>query len=517
MNRMQSIAVVLTLAIASPDVLAAPLPQVEADSAAVSQRMLRLRSGNVVWGAIEGHDEERLTFRLLESGGLVRLPWGFLDPEEELALRTRFGYVDADGDDVMISADRLTLVDGTELIGRIVMRTENEIWIKTAEQTVPVPVLRLAGSATVVQVPALDVYTREELYQMRLLEVQEALLVEGPRGAAAQYELAQYCERILDYTHAVEHFLEAQTIDPGAHADVLPAAIARAKSKSAVQEQVDVLGWIDRWRARKRYDKAFELIDSFPSLYPSSPLMGDLAKVKDRVDKSQERDLRSEVVRRWHYWTRRLAREGARIKTFEGAMAYLDEKMGEDLLDAVTADLEKIAAGIEGDAVRRLWDERSGGRIQTVSYGNGTWLLGEEQARAELEKEEEGAAEEEGSTGDARKKLEEKIARYLKNQDLARKSKSTGADDDAEDPDAFWGEWNVSGRSQWILAYFAENSGMFKLEKVRFRNCRECGGTGAREIVYLRGALQGDEGASSLLIACPTCHHIGVVRRLRYR
>ena len=51
----------------------------------------------------------------------------------------------------------------------------------------PIPLQRIAGPSTLVQVPAFDIYTKNELYQQRLFELQERLLAEGSEGAAAHY------------------------------------------------------------------------------------------------------------------------------------------------------------------------------------------------------------------------------------------------------------------------------------------------------------------------------------------
>jgi hypothetical protein len=56
--------------------------------------MLRLRDGSIRWGSVEGHDPDGIRFRVLDTGGLARLPWSLLDPAEAADLRQRFGYVE---------------------------------------------------------------------------------------------------------------------------------------------------------------------------------------------------------------------------------------------------------------------------------------------------------------------------------------------------------------------------------------------------------------------------------------
>jgi hypothetical protein len=240
------------------------------------------------------------------------------------------------------------------------------------------------------------------------------------------------------------------------------------------------------------------------------------------VGKAQERDLRAEIVSRWHFWSVRLAREAARKTTFEEVRDYLDEKMAEDVAQKVKGDVQTIYPGIDVDQVRRLWKDRKGGKFRSATYGLGTWLLGES-ARAELDKDKEKKEKEpeKGSQAEARKRLEERIKRYIDNQKLARQS--IGSEDKSEDPQLFWEGWEWAGRSQWVLAHFAEKSGEFQDIKARLSNCRTCGGTGFRNLLLTGNAgsstEEGKAGSSAgeVLVPCPGCHKIGIVRGIRYR
>jgi hypothetical protein len=492
-------------------------------SSGASTAMLRLRSGDIAFGSVVGHDAEGIRFRLLETGGEVPLAWSFLDPTEADGLRLAYGYVESEAEELLVDADRLELANGSELVGRIVNRSDTHLWVKRAEGTMPIPKTQVRGAITSVQAPALDVFTKEELYQEKAFELGGRLAATGRTGAQAHDELARYAERLFDFAHALQHYQRALELDPSYEAARLAQDVARATEKAALAQQVELLAEIDLWRARKRYDKAIEQLAAFRTRFPKSPLLTDLGKLQERVRRAQERDLREEIVGRWHFWAVRLAREAARKPTLEEVRDYLDEKLGEEVAQKVRADVQTIAPGIEVDQVRRLWGERKGGKFRTATYGLGTWLLGES-ARAELDQTKEKKKEEApaaGSTSEARKKLEERIKRYLDNQRLTRDAAANR--DASDDPQAFWAEWNAAGRSQWILAYYAEKSGDFRDLVARFSNCRECGGTGARDVLFTGSAASVEDGegqgqrAGETLVACPACHLIGIVRRVRYR
>lgn len=479
-------------------------------------RLFRLRSGDILWGSIAEHDAQRVTVRRLDHGGLARLPWSYLAPAEEAALRLRFGYADTETEELLAKADRLVLRDGTEIIGLIDNRTDQFVYVRARGNVVPVNKGMIAGPATLIEVPALEIYTREELYQSKLFELQSRMLAGGTTAVAAHLELAQYSERLYDFAHAVEHYEFARESDAGYEQSVVEQGLAKALRKAEVQEQLDLLAEIDLWRARRRFDDALAGLATFEARYPNSPVLEEFDKTRSRVMKYQEIAVREEVVRSWHYWTVRRAKEAARtLESFEAVLGYLDEKMGAEVVKDVTEGLQRLAPGIREDEVRRLWEEREGGRFKHASYGYGTWLLGEDRARAEVEQETRAEAAPKDSAEAQRQRLEERIQRYQKNQELARKNQS-GSGADLEEPEDFWARWKYSNKAQWILAYHVEFSGDFAVEKARLSNCRECGGTGARSIVYSGGAISGSQ-AGERLIACPTCHSIGVSRRIRYR
>ena len=477
--------------------------------------MLRLRSGGILWGSIAEHDEEALRFHRLDNGGTVRLRWSLLDPDQEEQLRLRFGYVEGAVEELMVEADRIYLQDGSERVGLITNRTEGEVWLKTANGLLKIPKLRISGPSSTVQVPALDIYSKDELYQQKLFELQSQLLQEGTAAAEAHFEVAEFCEQLFNYIQALVHYEAAVRMDPEYQAEVMPTVLARTREKAELQVQVDHLQEADLWRARRHYDKAETLLQSFPELYPDSPLMEDYSKLVRRLEKYQLRDLKVKVVQRWHYWMRRFAQTAARKMSYEEVLAYVDGPMSEEIAAKVHEDLTEIAPQIQADEVRSLWEAREGGRYRQASYGHGTWLLGEGRARADIDQpaseSDQPAA---GSQGEARQKLEDRIQRYMRNQEIANRANAGGAGEE-EDPNAFWERWPSGNKTQWILAYYAENSGDFQ-PRARFRNCRECGGTGTRLVVFTGGAVSGAESGERL-VPCPTCHYIAVVRLIRYR
>lgn len=482
--------------------------------------MFRLYSGQVVWGSLGEHSPEGIEVQRLDTGGLARLPWSFLDPTQSEELRLLYGYIEAEGEELLVDAMRIRLVSGREVIGIIDGRSDEFLYLRTSGARLPIPLANLVGAPSTVKVPALDIFSKEELYQRKAQELAGPLAQEGTNAAVANVELAEYAENLFDYTHAVDHFRRAAEEDPSHRSEFVTAAITRTAEKAALQEQVDYLGEIDRLRSRRRFADALAMLEQFNEVFPSSPLRADWNRMRERVAVHQERTLREEVVRQWHMNAVKMTRDMVRkSETYEEVLAAIDGELIESIEARLVEDLEEVAPGITTDEVRRFWEERGKGRIRSASFGLGTWLLGEDRALnvpKKEGKENEAQAGGSGARSDARRDLEDRLGRYMRNQQVQQRSQGGQADDGAESPEDFWKHWSSSSRAQWALSYLVEFSGDFEVARVRLSNCRECGGTGAKQVVYTGSAIA-DSNSGNQIFRCSVCHGLGRVRRIQYR
>lgn len=493
-------------------------------------RMIKLRDGSILWARIESHSSQQLDLLRADTGGRVALDWGRLDPTQARELQIDFGYLDPNGGEVLVTADQVPLTDGRSVVGKIVNHAPDALHLKTAQSLLQIPLTRIAGPATQVQVPALDIYTKEELYQQKQQELATGLASEGSAGAEAAFELARYCEKILDFAGAAKHYAEAAAKDPQFKGPEVAAARARATTKAALQEQVDAIAAIDLERKRDNFDKALALSKAFVERWPESPLLPDWKKSKDRLEKARDAYLKQQVALLWHRESERLARAAAQKYSFAQCVEYAGSLLAQETLDAVTKALQKSSKGLEPGTVKALWDAREKRGTHRASYGLGTWLLGEERARKDLDKkkDEKKAELPKGMTSE-QQKIDEALKRYLQNQEVARKAAGGGAQN-TEDSEAYWREQLIGTRVQWMLAYHAEYGGTMQVVSVQGENCPECGGKGATEqasggVVASTPSNSGGGGRSaqtatnsaSRLVPCNTCKHTGVIRRVVYR
>lgn len=504
-----------TLGIACTLVLSALCVPARSQDAGSELMMLRLRDGSFRMGTIQRHSPEGLSFRMLENGGEAKLAWGRLDPRQEQDLKMRLGYIDTTGDEVLIDADRIVTVEGQEVIGRILERTKEGLLVKTASSTTLVPQNRIAGAATVVQVPATEVYTREELYTRQLAQT-------DAKNPAALMELARYCERILDFSHAVEHYTAIQKLDPAWKADDVRASLTRAEEKSKNQAQLEYLAEIDTLLARRKYDEAATRAAAFAERFEGSPLIGEAQKRGERIAKARDGFLVEFVRHKWIERAQRIARNASTTMTFEQVISFLEEKMREEILNMVTKDAQTISKSIDADAVRKLFTQRKRVRWERASFGFGTWLLGEDRALKGEQQAPAAGTQPTTELDKQRQALNAQIQRYLQNQQMVARAKTSA--EEGEDRAKFWLEYSSASRTQWILAYYAEYGGDFEVNpKPELDNCSECGGTGVRVLSLVGGNVAQPQNGQQRSTAtdekrkCETCHGIGRVRRILYR
>lgn len=472
---------------------------------------LRLRDGRIVWGWVAEHDPDSVVIQRLSNGGRATLPWSHLDPTQEAELKELFGYVDLTAQEITVQASRIPLRTGEEIVALITSRSDQYLEVKNAGGILQIPVLNLAGTILSEQVPAREIYTRDELYELEARRFAPELLAGGPAAAEAHFELGRYSERIFDFRRALVHYSQIADADPTFEHPDLEASLARAERRAQAQEQADMLDEIDRLRARNLYPKAVELLERFPEVYPDSPLTEDLVDLRDSVLRDRERDMIAEVERRWHHWVRRVARDKASDDNYESVLAWMEEGMAEEVTEKVAEDLQRYEVGVSVERIRELWGQRAARRNQRATYGIGTWMLGREGARAGLEEESEETAGNDPRS-EERQQIEERIQRYLRNQQVAS---AGGREEEGADPQEFWEQWSANGRAQWMVAFYAEQSGDMLVTRATVRPCRECGGTGVYEFASMGGGGSGNN--STRLMQCNQCHGVAVIRRVSYR
>lgn len=492
---------------AAPASLADELFAIPAPPAPADVLMLKLRDGRIQWGAIGDHDTVGFTFQRLDNGGEVRVPWSLLDPRQSEQLRTDFGYVEVEAEEVFVDAERLLLEGGGTVEGVIVSREGDSFLVKTDGNLQRVPKRRVRGIESGVRLPALDVYGREELYTQFSSEADE-------ESATSQLELARRCEGILDFVNAVRHYEAA--LELGLTEDVakVEGMLASARVKADNQEQIEYLREADRLRKRKRFDDALALLQAFPERFAGSKLLDDARKQEAKLLGDRDEAAKYLVRTRWKYHTRKLTREKARGNNFEAARTWATEEASQEIAALVLADVQaRVTSAVSEEDVLKLWEERDRGRYESSTYGFGTWLLGEDRAGAGGDDPAAAAKEAVSAVDEQRKAIEDRIKRYLENQKISRRNQASSDEEDVAQ--TFWEGWSVNGRSLWLMSYYIEESGDFEVRpRASLKPCKTCGGLGALELLVTGTVLSGETAS---VASCPVCRGVKVTRRVYFR
>jgi hypothetical protein len=484
--------------------------------------LFELRRGQLLVASLLDHDQNRLLLVRADTGGRVELPWSELEPKTAEALAKRLGYAEEAVEEYTLVADRIPLAEGGELVGVLDPRSNDPLRIKRATGLLLLPRQRVGGAITKVRVPARELYTRPELYELRRAELAVGLLPEAaPEDrVAAELELARFCEQVRDYAHARDGYkllqeltktnpsAAAALLELGLETKQLAVILERAEARALAQGEADRLDELELLANRGDFPEALAGIADFPKTYPKSPLLADAEQLGKRITKDRDAAVLNEVADRWYYWAARLAREYAREEDFEKLRETLDEKFPADILAHVTTDARELYPEIEDTAVRALFGKRKPHGVRTASYGDGTWLLGSEAAIAGKAKEAE-EVDEESQREQERAELLERIERYQRNQ----QSLTQGRDEEeGPDPAEFWKNWSLANRSQWIQAYYAEFGKVFELRTITLMPHADCSGTGFIEVLQV-----GAGGSRRVLYKDPGCNGVGVRRRISYR
>ncbi len=475
---------------------------------AQERQLIRLRDGEFIFGEVLEHDESGIRVRRMDNGGVVDLKWTHLFPAEEQEMRERFGYLDRKGEEVTIQAQKLILDDGTERIGILADRTEKDLILKVKGSFIPIPKSRVSAPIEQVEVNALDLFTKDQLYEMKWEEL-------NPQTAEDYLELGRYLVRIRDPQRALAAYQKVRQLDASAHPEEVSAALRRLEIQAAQQEEVEWVDSVDIARGRGELDKALELCSQFVQKWPRSTFLQEVHGKKVLIEKERAELLAKTVARRWYVHMEKIARELSmnRASSVEETQNYIQTQMPKEILDRVLEDAGKVDAQVTGEKVQSLWKGREKfAKMHVSTYGNGTFLLGAARAQQGIVAEKEGGQKKESQED---KELRERVKRYIDQYLKAKKGAGGASEEDAAQ--AWWSTARAAERHQWILSYYAEFGGDMQMVRPAGVQCQTCGGQGSITIISAGRQSASDSSQGTTKELCPVCQGVQIQRRVYYK
>lgn len=488
---LRALAIVAAAAVASP----------------VFGQAIQLKDGELLVGELLDATSEGLSFRRLDTGGVLELAWSDLSPLHATRIKRLQGLVIEDEADPTFEVDAIKFAPAgaavEEVVGVIVEETPTHYRLRRKSGDLQIRRDTIKEKRRVA-VPVTDVFTPQQWYERKLAEL-------APGDDADKHiALAEHMRLAQNWEKSEQHLLEAQKLGGGRQAAVLPQMIQRIRTQKESAAEVEHLSRIKVMRNRGEFEKALALIADFEKSYPQSRIQGDFELEKKRVDDAQQRDFVEKLVQNWDRTLRAVATDKVAEKglSFATARTWAEEKM----VDEVFARLGK-SLGLEAKTARELWAKRNqiGKRGSDLySYGIGSWLLGPERVVAGTKAE--GANDPKtpgpGSTNDA--ELERTIRRLREAAERARRSAQNRGETEEEETDESW--WTSAERDDkvgWLRAYFAEFGGQLELVLAVATPCLNCGGRGTIVSIGTTGDNQQRP--------CPLCHRTRFVRSIRAR
>jgi len=463
--------------------------------------IIRLKNGVELHGELTRFEPEvGITVERYDNGGVVRLRWEHIIDADVRAIKAAHGYSDMEAEAIMVRAKKLLLATGDFVIGVQVESTRpGVVTLHRHGKDYDYLHNQVKGIETV-DVEAQEVYTAEELYEQKLKEV-------FPETALDHFKFGVFCESIAYYVRALEHFQLAAELDPEFKPDLVALKIDQMGIKQSESTATEMLSTIKNRLYKKQFKRALVLCDSFVEDFPDSRQMGELEKLKAQILTKRSAYYQQKILSDYFSYMEPIAFKIATERTLEleDCMVYARDEMGLDIQKKL-ADIY----GMEIEEIEELWANRKGGRARTVSYGTGTFVLGEE-AKTLPEKNSGDAEGDEKKEQEKPSSLDERLKERLEKikaekAKLAKKRKTKlQIDDIGQSPEQWWRNAEIKTRKNFLTAYFAEKSGAVRVERVKFRNCHHCNGKG-----WLEYFSSGDEEDSRE--PCPVCKTLGIIR-----
>ncbi|MBL9078623.1 MAG: hypothetical protein JNL08_14020 [Planctomycetes bacterium] len=454
---------------------------------------LQLASGQVLLAKVEEATGEGLRVRRLDNGGVLDLRWDQLSPVCATAIKRANDLMGDSQDEILVRADELEfLVNGSRQtrIGKIQGVEDGAIVLQVKGSQFRIPRGELRTTRTV-EVPAMQVYTKDEFYAMRLQELR-------PGDSADKHILvAEEMIKVRDYEHADLHLQKARELGNSNNAGHLEQLGQRLQRYKEAAKERELLDQIQAARSRGQlpdFEKGTKLIADFAKQFPQSKLKQDFELEKKKFGEARTRYLTQQVAEQFRRSIQVLAEKKAADAgtALAAAREYAESKMTDDIHARVAQQLR-----LEVDEVKQLWGQRDrtpvGKRTEHFSYGIGSWVLGEEailkgtrQGDANAKQNAQASPPVAGNTRQV-----EALARALREALERRRAQVQGQGGQAaeQQPDDWWNEASRPERTSWLRAYYAEFGGQLVMTFQTVSPCISCYGDGTTPEIDPEGKL----------------------------
>lgn len=446
----------------------------------LTAQSVQLSDGRMLLASVEEADGEGLRVRRLDNGGVLELRWDHLSTASATKWKRKFDLMGESQDEILVRADEVIyLNNGTRqsIIGRITDATGDPLVVQSKGVPYRVPRNNLQRVHKV-EVPATQVYTKEEFYSVYLGE-------HAPGDNANKHMLlAEDLIKFRDYDRASIHLDKAKELDNASDKPKLVTLIDRLKRFKAAAKELGIIEQIQIARSRgtqKEFVKGVELITKFETDFPKTKLKTEFDREKSRFELARTRFYTQRVADLWRRNIRSVAEKqvGSEGFTLQAARDFAENDMG----DAIVVKLAKTLS-LEGPEIEAMWSKRAsystGKRTENFNYGIGSWVLGDKEILKDTAVQK--SLDNQGSQKKEPAGKDRDIERFAKllRQAMERRRSATqaGTEKKAQTDEGWWLDASKQERVGWLRAYYAEYSGQLVVTYASVQQCISCYGEG---------------------------------------
>ncbi len=467
--------------------------------------MIELADGRSLHGEILGGQstDDGLAVRVFDTGGIVVVDWEHIVPRRAYELKVDLGIIVPEDEQVTVTGHVVRFITNKQIRGVAENPTGGgPLRLKTQNGVQEYDRSTIGGIETVSNIPALEAYTRPELYQMKLDEI-------APETAAAHFALADYCTRIKDFVHAKEH-LDAAAADPdfGETPDGKSIGARQRRVGILIEAEgaADLAREIERAMVQKKWNQALEKLTSLDEQYSDEQIRNAIGydRLENRVVKGRDKYFRKRVKKVVYDTMEKMLKSKVRERkplrrdeedpraAMAGSLSGARQWAARELPDELWTKVAE-STGLEAEELNKYWGERSsergGKRTRTAHYGTGSFIV----IKA-------------ATVPNSKKKRRRPPG--------AKRGKSGGGPQKEIKPktDEEWWDAMKGKNDRWrfMEAYFVENSGIFEIIRTdETELCDNCAGKGFT-------STQSSDGGENQQY-CFKCNGGGKFRKVIYR
>jgi hypothetical protein len=435
-----------------------PLQTCEAD-------VVKLRTGESIKGRPlpEQSDEEILVIEDYMSGAMRRLSWTVVDPADRDRLQEEWQWKNKALAAVMGHRITQRLQDGSteDVRGLIEKEDETHYHLRRGGRILKILKSQVEGEPEREEMDPRDIWSPEQLVQNFLKGLEDEGADLENLTTRQHWRVAEFAEKAGDYETARTHY-QACTED----AEFLLLAVAKQRlegvekilrDKAALKTLRDIRMALNL----KAFRRARERIEGFGELHPeaSEPVLAKLEKLKKDFTNRRNEYFQLEAKIQFPKLVLKLIKPKVQEKdvTLSDMTAWTRRELPDEAFKLLAESMAK-RDDVTPEEARAFWENRRKGGWRTATYGAGTFIVNPPKIKPPK--------------------------RRRRNRSSSSRGGSRGAGPSITIPkpptrDGWWAKAAVKERVQWVMAFFAQNSGLFEVsEEPKWSNCIQCNGEG---------------------------------------